>query len=249
MDEALRRGCEAPEGYVRALATDADGTLWQGDVADKLFLTLAEANDLRPGALSVLRHQAEELLGELPSGQGELARAVLAAYARGAIRIDSLCALEAIALGDRTVTELKDCLAAIAERMVAAVRPEARAFLHGARALGFGIHVVSGSLGAAVEAALEAAGLPYDSVTGATLTMAEGYVHPTLAGDIPLHEGKVRALEAANAWPTAVGMGDGGWDASFLRGVYVPVLMYPAPALVAAMGAHPRVVRVPYGGG
>ena len=74
------------------------------------------------------------------------------------------------------------------------------------------MHVVTGSLAGAVAATLRRAGLTHATVSGATLRTEGDRVLPELARPIPLHGGKVDALQAAGAWPPALGMGDGGWD-------------------------------------
>ncbi len=240
----LDRALAAPVVYHRAVATDADGTLWSVDVGDLLFSTVGRRRDIRTEALATLRRHAAEHLPHVPDDPAELTEALLARYAAGDIPIGPMCTLEAEALGARSTAELSDLLDDVGAAVAETVRPEARALLTDARARGFTVHVVSGSLGAAVEAVLRIAGLPYDTVSGAVLQTVDGHVAPTLAGPIPLFDGKVRALAAAGAWPAALGMGDGGWDVTFLRDVHVPVLMHPKPALEAAMAGHPRAVRV-----
>ena len=45
----------------------------------------------------------------------------------------------------------------------------------------------------------------------------------------------IDALHAVGAWPPALGLGDGGWDATFLGGCAVPLLVHPSDALLHAM--------------
>jgi hypothetical protein len=39
-------------------------------------------------------------------------------------------------------------------------------------------------------------------------------------------------------------MGDGGWDATFLRGCALPLLVHPKASLLDAMKDHPLVARL-----
>jgi phosphoserine phosphatase len=106
------------------------------------------------------------------------------------------------------------------------------------------VHVVTGSLGLAVEATLRHAGIAFDSVSGGVLRVVEGVVGAELERHPPLFEGKVTALREGGCWPAALGLGDGGWDHTFLREVHVPVLVHPQPALEHAMRDVSRAITL-----
>ncbi len=233
-----------PDGYCATVATDADGTLWSTDVGDELFIALGERGDFRGRARRVLVERARLYLEAVPGDDLALARALIERYRAGAIGIAEMCELEAEAVGERSEEDLGALYDLVAERVAATVRPEVRALLAALRARGFGVHVVSGSLGDAVARCLARAGIACDTVAGAALAREGERVLPTLAGEVPLFEGKVRALSAAGAWPASLGLGDGGWDVTFLREVFLPVLVHPKAALVEAMRGHPRAVVI-----
>lgn len=239
----LARARDAPPGFRPVIATDADGTLWAGDIGDALFAAVGRARDVRGEALTKLRARAVTHLGTgAPEDLRDLTVALMERYARGEIAIEAMCDLEAEALGDRTLEEYNSLLERVGAEIARNVRPAVRELLVAARAAGMTIHIVSGSLGASVETVCRLAGLPFDTVTGGELETRAGFVSSTLAGAIPLFEGKVRALERVSASPAAVAMGDGGWDVTFLRDAHVPVLVHPKPALVDSMRDHPRAV-------
>ncbi len=243
IEPALRRLCEAPEGYPRAVATDADGTLWAGDLGDEAFLLVTQPDDLRGEGRARFLAGARELLGDAAQGSvPEDALSLMAGYAAGRIDIVPLCALQAECLGERDLHEHQALLAAAAERVVPRIHPDVRAFLREARRLGATLHVVTGSLGTLVAEALRRASVPYDTVSGGALTVTPGWVRGRLAAPIPLHGGKVEALRRVGAWPAALGMGDGHWDATFLLGVSTPVLVRPKAALVSALAARTDVI-------
>lgn len=242
VDAILQRLASLPAPFRATVATDADGTLWATDVGDELFLALGRAADFRGEARDALLRRARAHLGALPGDDLSLARALMQRYAAGDISIGDMCELQAESVGGRSEAELLALYDEVAERVVATVRPAVRDLLTRLHARGMTVHVVSGSLGDAVAHCLRRAGIPFDTVAGATLARAGERVLPALAGEIPLFEGKVRALVAAGVWPSALGLGDGGWDVTFLCDVHLPVLVHPKAALVEAMGAHPRAV-------
>lgn len=239
--EALR---EAPAGFHRAVATDADGTLWSTDVGDELFLDLGERRDFRGLAGEKLRARAAAVLGEPPDDDHALAQAIMAKYRAGEVSIEAMCELQAEAVGDRTEEDLDALYTRVAERVAATVRPEVRVLLTTLFEQGYAVHVVSGSLGDAVAKCLVRAEIPFTSATGAVLAREGGRVLATCARAAPLFDGKVRALDGLGAWPASLGLGDGGWDVTFLRDVHLPVLVHPKPALLEAMRAHPRAVVI-----
>jgi phosphoserine phosphatase len=232
----------AAEGFHRAVATDADGTLWATDVADEVLALLGERGDFRGPARVALRARAARYLDPVPDDDHALAQGLLRAYAAGRIPIGPMCELQAESTGERTADELQTLFDEVAERVAATVRPAVRDLLLRLRAEGFAVHVASGSLGEAVATCMRRAGLPYDTVAGASLRRRGAWVEGALDGEIPLFDGKVRAFERVGVWPAVVGMGDGGWDVTFLRAAGLPVLVHPKPALAAAMEGHPRAV-------
>lgn len=244
---ALAVALDPPPSFHRAIATDADGTLWAMDVGDALFLAIAAREAFVGNGLCLLEAHARRWLPELlapKTSGGKLARALFSAYEQGAIPVRAMCDLEAETVGDRREDDFDALVDEVAILAARSVRTEIRAFLQDAHAQGVAVHVVSGSLAVLVEQGLLRAGIPFDRVTGAVLTRSEGRVQAAIAQKSPLFEGKVTALAAGGAWPAAVGMGDGGWDHTFLRLCAVPVLVHPKQALVDALHDASGVVRI-----
>ncbi|MDO9017651.1 MAG: HAD family hydrolase [Deltaproteobacteria bacterium] len=239
--EHLLRGMVRAAGAVApphrpVIATDADGTLWEGDIGDDLFVEALSHHPVGALALSGLRDGAREVFGDRsPSDLRELALALIAAYRAGEVSIERICQIQSEVLGDRTRAELDALLDLVAARVAARIRPAVRVIVEEAASAGVAVHVVTGSLGAAVANTLRRAGLAHATVSGATLRVEGDRVLPSLAHPIPLHGGKVDALRAVGAWPPALGLGDGGWDATFLGGCAVPLLVHPSDALLHAM--------------
>jgi phosphoserine phosphatase len=230
------------DGYHRAVATDADGTLWATDVADELFALLGERRDFRGAARDALRRRAASYLDDVPDDDHALAQALLRANAAGRITVAPMCELQAEATGERSEAELAALYAEVAERVAPTVRVGVRDLILQLRAVGWRVHVASGSLGDAVAVCMRRVGIPFDTVDGAALRRRGDHVEAALDGEIPLFDGKVRAFTRQGVWPAAVGLGDGGWDVTFLRDAGLPVLVHPKPALSEAMAGHPRAV-------
>jgi phosphoserine phosphatase len=246
LQKALAVAVDPPTPFHRSIATDADGTLWALDVGDALFLTVANREGFAGEGLAKLRAHASRLLGAEAAREsgGTIARLLFAGYERGDIDVRTMCDLEAETVADRDASEFDALVDEVAEQAAAAVRTEVRDFLRVAHARGVAVHVVSGSLGGLVERALARAEIPFDRVTGAVLVRDGGRVQATIERTSPLFEGKVTALAEDGRWPAAVGLGDGGWDHTFLRACCLPVLVHPKPALVEAMKDVPNVVCV-----
>ncbi len=244
---ALAVALDPPPPFHRSIATDADGTLWDLDVGDALFLTVAAREAFLGAGLAKLEAHGRRLLGSafvpgMPASA--IARSLFDAYEQGIIDVRTMCDLEAETIGDRPEREFDALLDEVASRAAASARPEVRAFVQDAHARGVAVHVVSGSLAVLVERGLVRAGIPFDRVTGAVLVVSDGHVRAEIQRTSPLFEGKVTALAEGGAWPAAVGLGDGGWDHTFLRLCAVPVLVHPKPALVEALKDAKGVVRV-----
>ncbi len=250
LEHALAVALDPPAPFHRSIATDADGTLWAMDVGDALFLTVTERDAFVGMGLEKLRMHAIRWLGSnaVVWPGARIAKALFALYESGEIGIDVMCDLEAETVGDRPAAEFDALLDEVAVRAASVVRSDVRAFMQRAHARGVEIHVVTGSLGALVERCLVRAEIPFDRVSGAALVRdgqgSNGHVRAEIAMTSPLFEGKVEALAGGGRWPAAIGMGDGGWDHTFLKACRVPVLIHPKPALIEAMKGVTRSVVV-----
>jgi phosphoserine phosphatase len=242
----LDRAQAAPSSFARTVATDADGTLWDCDVGDDLFCLVAARDDFRGEGLARLRSHGARWLGpESATDTGKsIAERLFAMYGNGVIDVRTMCDLQAETVADRALDEMTALIEDVAAEAARKVRVEVRELLTAAHASGYRVEVVTGSLGWAVERALDLANIPHDRVSGAVLAKDGRHVYAKLERTSPLFEGKVDALREGGAWPAAMGLGDGGWDHTFLRQTFVPVLVHPKPALVDAMRDVPTAARI-----
>lgn len=238
-----------------AVAMDADGTLWEGDVGYDLFEAFLSANGARPEADEALRREAGEH-GIAISGGGAHAAAVALYDAHRADRYPEDRAFAMMAWAFAGWHE--DELAAFVDRVLDARRIEERVhaplstLLERARARGVQLFVVSASPRAIVERGVARIGLSGARVLAMTPAIERGRVAPALALPPTYGDGKVRALERAfpemhGAGALLAAFGDSAYDAPMLRAARVPVAVAPSPKLLALAGTIPGLVVLDVG--
>jgi HAD superfamily phosphoserine phosphatase-like hydrolase len=232
------------------VASDADGTIWDGDVGFDLFEALLAAKGAREEAREALAAEALSI-GVRPEGSAhDLTVALYDAYQRDAYPHDRAFAMMAWAFAGWAPDELSAfCAQNLADRRIEArIRPELLRLFRFAEARGVPVYVVSASPRAVVEAAAPHLGIPRERLVAMTPALgADGRVLPRLDGPIVYGEGKLAAL--AKARPAASGallaaFGDSAYDAAMLRAARIPVAVTPAPALVALAPTIPGLVEL-----
>ena len=217
------------------VATDADGTLWSGDVGED-WLDAVASGAARVDDAWVAR-AAERLVGPC-AGAGPAVRAARSAYGAGALEERGYFELVALTLGgepeDALRPRVREGLAAagIAERII----EESRTVITGARAHGHRVVVVSASPRVVVEEAIAVAGLAVDHVIGLELT-EDGLRTRT---PFPYAHGKAALLAAhVGAEPVHAALGDSAFDGAMLALARHPLAVRPRPALVSAAASVP----------
>jgi phosphoserine phosphatase len=222
---------EAP-GWI---ATDADGTLWSGDVGeDWLDAVAAGGAGVDEGRVA---HAATRLVGPQASA-ANVVRAAREAYAAGRLEERGYFELVALALSGARDEALRPRLreglarAGLAGRVI----DETRAVIVGARSYGHRVVVVSASPRVVVEEAIAVAGLSVDHVIG--LELADDGLHTRTP--FPYAQGKAEllAVHAARA-PVHAALGDSAFDAAMLALARHPLAVRPRPALVNAAASVP----------
>lgn len=231
-----------------ALAFDADGTLWEGDVGTDLFEAFLAARGARPEVEAALRREAETF-GVSVSGGGahEVASALYAAFNAETYPEDRAFAMMAWAFAGW----LEEDVVAFAEQVLEArrigarVRPELVRVLDWARSRGLGVFVVSASPRVIVERGVGRLGIAPDRVFAMTPAVRGGRVEPELCAPPTYGDGKIRALERAlPSLPVLAAFGDSAYDAAMLRIARVPVAVSPSPKLVALAHTIPGLVQI-----
>jgi phosphatidylglycerophosphatase C len=231
-----RLSAEHARQGVAVLASDADGTLWDGDVGIDLFEALLAAEGVREAARGRLAAEAGEL-GITVNGRRptSLAIALYAAYASDRYPHDRALAMMAWAFAGWHRDEVRAFAEQVLDegRIEARIRPEMRRLLAWAEANGVPIYVASASPIAIVEAGVSRLGVTALRALAMTPAIDErGVLLPRIDGPIVNGDGKIRALEAAGVNGTILGaFGDSRHDAPMLRAARVSVAVTPAPHL------------------
>lgn len=252
-DEVLERLQQAFEAWPReagapALATDADHTLWDGDVGFDIFEALLAERAARPAVRDALRREADACGAAYAADDDApaLAAALYEAYKDGRYAEDRAFAMMAWAFAGWTEAEL----AAFAEQVFQArgldarLRPGMRAVLDWARARGVNILVVSASPQLVVERGVARLGVAPGEVRAMQPRVEAGVIQPELAAPATYGEGKVQAVRRAVGQGARLiaGFGDSAYDAPMMRLAAVPVAVTPGLKLLALCPTIPGVV-------
>jgi len=221
-----------PAGVV---ATDADGTLWSGDVGEDLFEAFLEHGRVEPAAEEAIRRDARDH-GLSDAGSGpDVARRLYAAYGEGRFPEEAMCELMAWCFAGWTAREVGTFARQVVDRvdLGARLHGELQAVLERVRGAGIEVVLVSASPVAVV---LEAGGrVGFD---GPHVVAA----HPRFEGDLMLAEvdrpipygmGKVTRMREriGNGRPLLAAFGDNAFDVALLASARVPVAVRPKPRL------------------
>jgi phosphoserine phosphatase len=237
-------GCPAER---LVLATDADGTLWSGDVGEDLFTAALAERALRDAAKGALAAEAEANDVDATGDANAIAGALYAAFEDGRYPLDRAFSMMAWAFAGFSTAELRRFVDRVldAARIDARLRPELAVALAWAREASIEAWVVSASPQAIVEAAAARAGIASDHVLGMRPAEHGGVVAPRLAGPVVYGEGKLEALFAACPGATILAaFGDSAYDAPMLRRARVPVAVHPSSGLLDLAHTIPGVLVV-----
>jgi phosphoserine phosphatase len=218
------------------IATDADGTLWTGDVGED-WLTALEGGEARVNLDHLRDLTTRAGLGQV-SSTSEVVRVARAAYEDGSLDEVTYFDLVALSFGgvdDRVArAAVRDAL--VAANLAARLVPETRAVLRGARAAHHRVVVVSASPRLVVEEALSLAGVIVEHVIG--IEPMEGHLRTRTPR--PYGAGKASHLDAfRGAANVHVALGDSGFDAAMLARAATPLAVRPKQSLVAIAAEVP----------
>ncbi len=202
LDAALARARRGDDAHPVA-AFDADGTLWEGDVGDRLFEAL-----VRRGLLAASREEYRARLQVDPAAAWRWACSAMAG-----IRVDAVrrVAREVVA-------------SHVSDRLFGGIR-SALAQLHAA---GWRIAVVSASSAWVVRAAVRILHLPVDAVCGVENELAGGRLRAALRHPVPVGAGKVDAVRGLAGRLPSLAAGNSTWDIPLLESArHTAVAVWP----------------------
>lgn len=228
------------------LATDADGTIWDGDVGVDIFEALLAAEGVREAARAALLGECASCGVTAEGSPTAVARALYAAFAAGGYTHERAFAMMAWVFAGWPADEVSAFAAKVLDegRIEARIRPEMKAIFRWAEASSVPIYVVSASPLAIVTLGALRLGVPVAAALAMTPAVDDyGVLLPHLAVPAVYGPGKILALKRAAVTASILGaFGDSTFDAEMLRAARVPVAVTPSPGLVALLPSIERVV-------
>ncbi len=234
-----------PDG---AIAFDADGTLWTGDVGDDFVRGFLARGRIERVAAEAMRAIAKEFEVVVPEENGPLLPAkIYDAYQEGRVPEERVCEMVAWACAGWTAGEALDLARDVASRvdLPSRLHPEVIRVMRWAQGAGIEAFVVSASPLDIVVVAVKDLGIDPAHVIAARCAEDAGVIQPAALRPIPYGEGKVtRLAEKIGNRPLVAAFGDNVFDVSLLRTAAVPVAVRPKPRLVARAGDVPGLVEL-----
>jgi phosphatidylglycerophosphatase C len=233
--ESARRalGTAAP----LALALDADGTIWTGDIGVDAFTRLVGRRGVRQEAAAALQREASLAGLEVLSDPNDQANVLLDAYRRDGLDHGRAFRMMAWCFAGHTADDMD----AFARELVAdvgllgRVHPEIRSIVAWAAGAGLRTMVVSASHASVVAASLSIVGLDIRTVVGMTPAMQDGVTMPWIVEPAPFEAGKPLAIARAVGDAVIVGaFGDSPSDLPMLALSRQPVAVAPRPGLASS---------------
>ena len=215
------------------IATDADGTLWATDVADRAWDRLLRGRLMRPACAGALRRSMERAKLRPTGDPHEDAVALYEGYRKGVVDDRTLLVAMTACYAGWTEDELRAFGQSLAREEIAPRTYHTTTDL--LRALvdrGHRVAGVSGSPHVLVQEAVRHHGVPA-LVVGVDLVRDGPHLGDRLRDPVPWEEGKVAAL-AAHGVRAPVAFGDTLGDLALLQAAdKLRVLVHPRPSLRA----------------
>ena len=240
-----RAAAEQPGGVV---ATDADGTLWDGDVGEDLFHAFVDHGVVHePAAQAMAREARDHALSDAGTPL-DVAHRLYAAYTEGRYPEQQACELMAWCLAGWTRAAVADFARSTVDKLGLAGRMhgEVMGLLDRARKAGIEVVLVSASPLAIVLAAGCAAGFDEAHVVAARALWDGDAMLPDVDRPIPYAEGKVQRLREhiGPNRPLYAALGDNGFDVALLASARVGIAVRPKPRLRDRAAEVPGLVEL-----
>ncbi len=248
VDRVIERMARACEGLAQpAIASDADGTLWRGDVGDDAFEALTNQEGVRETCKDALVAVADAAGLDTRGGATCLARRIYDAYKRGSFNEKDCFELMAWVFAGYSVDEVLSFASHVQERTNLGDRliAEMQTIVDWSEQNGVEFWVVSASPQLVAQAAAARLGIAPQRVLGAAPVVQNGIVAPRMAGPMPYGPGKVFAI--AQQFDTSqliAAFGDSAFDLEMLSASRVPVAVEASRQLRQRAHIEPRLVQL-----
>ncbi len=231
--ELLDRVRDVWDGGRAAMAFDADGTLWRGDVGDDVFRGAIERGALRPEALPALKRLANRLGVAAPDDDANsAATALLQSYHDGICPEETVCEVMTWCYAGMTLGAVRSLASDIVGDVTPRLIPQVMKVIEWARTKDIRCVIVSASPRAVVEACAAAAGFRAEDVRGATPAVTGQIIQPAMAEPVPYGPRKrVVVDELLDGAALLAGFGDSGFDADLLERAEIGVAVAPNASL------------------
>jgi phosphatidylglycerophosphatase C len=235
-----------------AIALDADGTLWSGDVAEDVFLHVAENELLREHAAEALARAASAGGIDASGTPSQVAKRVFEAYLAGRYPEREVCELMTWCFAGFTPAEVAELARGVftQKKLEQRLQRELEPVLEWARRRGVRAVVISASPRPIVETALTLWGIVASDIAASSAELEAGQLAPRLLEPIPYAEAKVthgRRLIGDRHWLAS--FGDSGFDADMLAAAEVRVAVRPKPSLSAQSARIVDLIELALRGG
>lgn len=227
-----------------ALAFDADGTLWSGDVGEDVFRFAVQHGRLREAARAELDRQALSRGFPCASDVNATAQLLFDAYLDGRYAEREICELMTWCYAGYSVPEMVSLVreALIAAQHAQRLNEELRPIVDFAREHQLRTIVISASPRITVEVAASAWGFAAHDIAASTPRIVGGVIAAGMAEPVPYGAAKCvagRALLGSSHWLAA--FGDNVFDMDMLLEAELGVAVRPKAALRARLAEIPGV--------
>lgn len=225
-----------------AIAFDADGTLWDGDVGEHFFDFALREDLFRDAALPALRALAAQYHQPLLDNPTQQAAVLMAAWRREEVPERVACEFMAWGFAGWAPAELHEHVLRALDEFELERRYYAplMGVLDWAHSHDHWAFVVSASPSFVVEPAVERLGIAAHRVLACGVAVRSTLMLPQLTPPLPYAEGKVQALRRVlQERNLLAAFGDNHFDEALLRSARVAVAVRPKPS------AAPCLARVP----
>jgi phosphatidylglycerophosphatase C len=232
-----------------ALAFDADGTLWSGDVGDDVFRFAVREGRLREAARAELEREARTRGFAVFTDVNETAEHLFGMYVAGRYPEREMCELMTWCYAGHSDSEMRalvlDALGATnhAQRLHRELGP----ILEFARARRVRTVVISASPRATVIEASSLWGFAPEDIAASTPRLENGVIASAMASPVPYAAAKVaagRALLGSARWVAS--FGDNIFDLEMLQEAEFGVAVRPKPALEARLAEISGALRLAF---
>jgi phosphoserine phosphatase len=229
-----------PPGLV---ACDADGTLWQGDVGEDVFVAALRSGFLKTELEGALREEAAAAALSTVGNTSELCLTLYKAYRAGRFDERRVCEVMTWCYAGHTPEAVadfaKDQLHSVAAGnlpLAGRYNPALQLVVDWARQQGCRCVIVSASPRWILEQAAAPLGFGPEDIVGAQALVRAGVIQASMDGAVPYGPDKQRlGAPLAGDGPWLASFGDSQFDIDLLRAARLAVGVQPKPALKAAL--------------